>query len=889
MTEQKIKVKKRDGHFEPLDIAKIHRVVEWAADGLDVSSSQVEINSHIQFYNGISTSDIHETLVKSAADLISTEYPDYQHMAARLALFHIRKIAYGDYTPPHLFDHVKKMCELGWYDKEIITYYSKEEFDELNDYIVHDRDLTFAYAGIKQMEAKYLVQNRLDKKPLESPQIAFMLIGACIFSGYPKETRMDYIKKFYDSLSKFHISLPTPVMAGVRTPTRQYSSCVTIESGDSLDSINASTSAIVKYISQRAGIGINGGRIRALGSEIRGGEAVHTGVIPFWKMFQAAVKSCSQGAIRGGAATLYYPIWHLEVESLIVLKNNRGVEDNRIRQLDYGVQINKLMYTRLINDEDITLFSPHSVEGMYDAFFNDQKLFEKLYTEAENNPLITKKKIPARDLFSLLMSERANTGRIYIMNVDHCNTHSSFDELVAPIHMSNLCVAGNTKVLTKEGEVTIGENVGKKFTVWNGYEWSENVEFVQTGENVDLYRVTLEDGRYLDCTDYHKWLVGTTEEDKKLIPTIELKVGTSVYNPDTSKRGMVSSIAKLEGKHNTYCFTEPKRHLGVFNGILTGQCTEITLPTKPLNNINDEEGLISLCTLAGINLGKIGKLEDLEEGCDLLVRSLDELLSYQNYPIPAAKRATELYRSLGIGVINFAYYLTKNGKRIKDGSGLELTHQTFEALQYYLLKSSVQLAKEKGTCLGFKDTKYARGILPIDTYKKDIDAFAPFDLRYDWESLREEIQEFGLRNATLSTQFPSESSSQVSNATNGIDIPRSPLTIKASKDGILKQIVPEYEKLKDQYEYLWDDSNNQGFLKTVAIIQKFMDQAISTNTRYNPTIMPNGKVPMKLMLQELLLAYKWGVKTLYYHHTNDGSNDTQDSLDDGCAGGACKL
>ena len=594
-------------------------------------------------------------------------------------------------------------------------------------------------------------------------------------------------------------------------------------------------------------------------------------------------------AIRGGAATLYYPIWHLEVESLLVLKNNRGVEDNRIRQLDYGVQLNKLMYTRLIKDQDITLFSPHSVEGMYDAFFNDQELFEKLYTEAENNPLIPKKKIPARDLFSLLMSERANTGRIYIMNVDHCNTHSSFDEKAAPIHMSNLCVAGDTKVLTKEGEVTISENVGKKFTVWNGYEWSEEVEFVQTGENVDLYRVTLEDERYLDCTDYHKWLVGTTEENKELIRTIELTVGTSVYNPDASKRGVVSSITKLEGKHNTYCFTEHKRHLGVFNGILAGNCTEITLPTKPLENINDEEGLISLCTLAGVNLGKIEKLEDLEEGCDLLVRSLDELLTYQNYPVPAAKRATELYRSLGIGVINFAYYLAKNGKRIQDDSGLELTHQTFEALQYYLLKSSVQLSKEKGACLGFKDTKYAKGILPIDTYKKDIDAFAPFSLQYDWESLRKEIQEFGLRNATLSTQFPSESSSQVSNATNGIDIPRSPLTVKASKDGILKQIVPEYERLKDQYEYLWDDNNNQGFLKIVAIIQKFMDQAISTNTRYNPAALPNGKVPMKLMLQELMLAYKWGVKTLYYHHTNDGADDTQDSLDDGCAGGACKL
>lgn len=702
-------------------------------------------------------------------------------------------------------------------------------------------------------------------------------------------------------------------------------------------------------------------------------------------------------AIRGGAATLYYPIWHLEVESLLVLKNNRGVEDNRIRQLDYGVQLNKLMYTRLIKDQDITLFSPHSVEGMYDAFFNDQELFEKLYTEAENNPLIPKKKIPARDLFSLLMSERANTGRIYIMNVDHCNTHSSFDEKVAPIHMSNLCVSGDTLIATKEGYKVIGENVGKKFTVWNGYEWSENVEFVQTGTDTDLYRVTLSDGRYLDCTDYHKWIIQRGNETDE-VRTIYLKPGSVVHDfkfvqvdedlawelkeyfrgiehrteivvgadafdrtkhsirillgkeqadivlpklkalgVPTTVGGMISdsgndsrvclyiaigyldlvkrldifnrdifdyydehfstdekvttirSVVKLEGKHNTYCFNEPKRHLGVFNGILTSQCSEITLPTKPLENINDEEGLISLCTLAGVNLGKIEKLEDLEESCDLLVRSLDELLTYQNYPVPAAKRATELYRSLGIGVINFAYYLAKNGKRIQDGSGLELTHQTFEALQYYLLKSSVQLSKEKGACLGFKDTKYAKGILPIDTYKKDIDTFAPFSLQYDWESLRKEIQEFGLRNATLSTQFPSESSSQVSNATNGIDIPRSPLTIKASKDGILKQIVPEYERLKGQYEYLWDDNNNQGFLKIVAIIQKFMDQAISTNTRYNPAALPNGKVPMKLMLQELMLAYKWGVKTLYYHHTNDGADDTQDSLDDGCAGGACKL
>lgn len=758
MTSEMIKVTKRDGRLECLDIEKIHRVVIWAAERLDVSPSEVELKAQIQLYNGIRTEDIHATLIKSAADLISLKNPDYQYMAARLAVFNIRKIAYGEYTPTRLYTHIHSMIEKGIYDKEILEKYTEEEIDLIESFVDHNRDMNFAYAGIKQMESKYLVQNRVTKRVYESPQVAFILIPTCLFADYPKETRLDYIKKFYDALSLFKISLPTPIMAGVRTPTRQFSSCTVIDCDDSLDSINTATSSIVKYISQRAGIGINGGRIRALGSEIRKGEAIHTGVIPFWKMFQAAVKSCSQGGIRGGAATLFYPIWHLEVESLLVLKNNRGVEDNRIRQLDYGVQINKLMYQRLIEDKDITLLSPHSVEGLYDAYFNDQELFEKLYLEAENNPLIPKKTIRATELFTLLMSERANTGRIYIMNVDHMNTHSSFIEKEATIYTSNLCM-------------------------------------------------------------------------------------------------------------------------------------EIGLPTKPLNNISDEEGEIALCTLGALNLGSVDKdkLEDIEESMDLIVRALDSVLDYQNYPVKAARNSVDKYRPLGIGVINYAYYLAKNGARYSNASGHKLTHELFEAIQYYALKSSVQLAKEKGKCGAFENTKYSKGILPIDTYKKSIDEFASFDYKLDWEGLRKDIVEYGLRNATLTSLMPSESSSQVSNATNGIDLPRGPITVKASKDGILKQVVPEYEKLAYDYEYLWYDSNNIGMLRLVAIMQKFVDQSISTNTRYNPANYPNGKVPMKEMLKELLLAYKYGVKTLYYHHTNDGSDDTQDSLDDGCAGGACKI
>ena len=753
----KIQVTKRDGRLEPINLDKIHKVIAWAADGLDnVSVSQVELKSHIQFYEGIKTRDIHETIIKSAADLISETTPDYQYLAARLAIFHLRKIAYNQFEPPHLYDHVKTLTDSGKYDEHILADYSRAEFDELEEYLDHWRDMNLAYAAVEQMAGKYLVQDRVTKRVYESPQFLYMLVGMCLFANYDKASRLSYVKRFYDATSEFKISLPTPIMSGVRTPSRQFSSCVLIECGDSLDSINATTSAIVRYVSQRAGIGINAGRIRALGSPIRGGEAQHTGCIPFYKLFQTAVKCCSQGGVRGGAATLFYPLWHLEVESLLVLKNNRGVEDNRVRHMDYGVQLNKTMYTRLIKGQDISLFSPGDTPGLYDAFFEDQDKFEELYTKYENDPNIRSRQIPAADLFSLMMQERASTGRIYIQNVDHCNTHSPFDAAIAPIRQSNLCM-------------------------------------------------------------------------------------------------------------------------------------EIALPTKPLDNINDEEGEIALCTLSAVNLGKVESVSDIEEPAELIVRALDALLDYQDYPVKAAQNGSMRRRTLGVGVINYAYYLAKNGARYSDDSALGLTHQTFEALQFYLLKASNKLAKEQGACPAFNETTYSQGILPIDTYKADLDKICQEPLHLDWETLRRDITEHGLRNSTLTALMPSETSSQIANATNGIEPPRGLVSIKASKDGILKQVVPEIATLKDQYELLWQMPNNDGYIKLVAIMQKFVDQSISANTNYDPVRYEGGRVPMKILLKDLLNAYKLGVKTLYYHNTRDGANDAQADMEDDCAGGACKI
>jgi len=749
-------VNKRDGHQEPLDLDKIHKVLNWAAEGLNgVSVSDVELKSQLQFFDSIKTSDIHETLIKTTADLISEKTPDYQYMAARLAIFHLRKKAYKGFVPPSLYSHVVKLVGLGVYDKELLTSYTEAEYNEMDGFVDHFRDMSFSYAAVKQLEGKYLVQDRVEKTVYESPQFAYVLIGAVLFAKYPSETRMKYVKGFYDAVSTFKISLPTPIMAGVRTPTRQFSSCVLIETADELESINATSAAIVDYVSKRAGIGVNAGAIRGIKSKIRNGEAEHTGVVPFYKLFQAAVKSCSQGGLRGGAATLFYPIWHWEVESMLVLKNNKGVEENRVRHLDYGVQLNKTMYARFLQNKDITLFSPNEVPGLYEAFFADQDKFEKLYEKYEQDPAIRKKIIPAKELFSLLMTERSNTGRIYIQNVDHCNTHGAFNPSVAPIRQSNLCM-------------------------------------------------------------------------------------------------------------------------------------EITLPTKPVKLRDRTAGEVALCTLSAFNLGAIEKLDELEELSDLVVRALDSLLSYQDYPLEEAERASIKRRTLGVGVTNLAYYLAKHHVKYSDGSANGLVHRTFEAIQYYLLKASNRLAAEQGACEWYNETSYAQGLLPIDTYKKDVDKFCNEQLHLDWEALRADIKKHGLRNSTLTALMPCETSSQISNSTNGIEPARAFITVKGSKTGgQMKQVVPEYETLKKYYELAWKMNGNLGYIQLIGIMQKFVDQSISANTYYDPSVYPDNKTPINIMLKDLLNAYKFGVKTLYYHNTR--TNDGEGVEDDGCESGACKL
>ena len=729
---------KRSGDKEQLNIEKIHKVVEYACDGLaGVSSSLIEMNANIQFYNGMSSAEIQEILVRSANDLISLDAPNYQYAAARLLSYGVNKEVFGGYEAWSLGKMIQKNIERGVYDAEILEKYTADEIERLDSYIHHKRDENFTYAGLRQVVDKYLCQDRSSGQLFETPQFMYMMIAATLFANYPKETRMHYVRRYYDATSLFRINIPTPVMAGVRTPVRQFASCVLVDSDDTLDSIFASDMSIGRYTAQRAGIGINSGRIRGVNSKIRGGEVAHTGIIPFLKKFESTVRCCTQNGVRGGSATVHFPFWHQEIEDILVLKNNKGTEDNRVRKLDYSIQLNKTMYERLLSGGEITLFSPHDVPGLYEAYFGDPDAFKELYEMYERKTSIKKKRIDAMELFSDLIKERAETGRIYIMNVDHANTHSSFKDTV---YMSNLC-------------------------------------------------------------------------------------------------------------------------------------QEITLPTKPLQHIDDPDGEIALCILSAINVGTIKSLDDLEELCELAVRALEEIIDYQRYPIKAAEISTKARRSLGVGYIGLAHYLARNHVSYQDEQAWKLVHDLTEAFQYYLLRASNKLAQERGACEYFDRTKYSDGILPIDTYKKDLDAVVENRLNYDWDSLRNDIKQHGLRHSTLSAQMPAESSSVVSNATNGIEPPRGYLSVKKSKKGPLKQIVPQYQTLKNHYTLLWEMSGNQGYINIVAVMQKFFDQAISGNWSYNPTQYPDNEVPMSVMIQDLLQTYKLGWKTSYYQNTYDYKTD----------------
>ena len=734
-----IKVVKRSGQIEPIDLEKMHKMVDAACEGLaGVSASQVEIQSGIQFYDGITTGEIQEILIRSASDLIDLDHPNYQFVAARLLLFSVRKSVYGKMRDlPDLLSHIKECVNRGIYDSEVLDKYSEDELEKSNSYIDHHRDFLFTYAGLRQVVDKYLVQDRSTGKVYESPQFMYMMIALTIFQDYPKETRLNYVRRYYDAISKHKINIPTPIMAGVRTPLRQFASCVLVDVDDTLDSIFSSDMAIGRYVAQRAGIGINAGRIRGINAKIRGGEVQHTGVVPFLKKFESTVRCCTQNGIRGGSATVHFPIWHQEIEDIIVLKNNKGTEDNRVRKLDYSIQISKLFYERFIKDGEISLFSPHDVPGLYDAFGTDE--FDDLYTSYESDGSIPRKTIGAQKLIMDLLKERAETGRIYIMNMDHCNSHSSFKDKV---NMSNLC-------------------------------------------------------------------------------------------------------------------------------------QEITLPTDPLQHI-DGQGEIALCILSAVNVGKVKSDHELEELCDLSVRGLEELIDYQKYPILAAELATKARRSLGVGFIGLAHYLAKLGFNYADQEAWDAVHGLAESFQYYLLKSSNQIAKEKGACSAFPRTKYADGILPIDTYKKDVDEITSIKYEHDWEGLRKSILEHGLRHSTLSAQMPSESSSVVSNATNGIEPPRGYLSIKKSKKGPLKQIVPSYSTLKNNYTLLWDMPDNTGYINVVSVMQKFFDQAISGNWSYNPENYPDSEIPVSVMAGDLLKTYKYGWKTSYYQNTYDLKTDEVD-------------
>ena len=741
-----IQIYKRNGSQEPLDLNKIHKVLGWACENITgVSISEIELKSQLKFYNGMKSKDIHRTLIKTSADLISDDYPNYQYVAARLLIFDLRKDLFNNINPPHIKEIVRKNVEQGMYTHELLEWYTDEEWDYMQRIIKHDRDYQFSYAGMAQWIGKYLVQNRVTGEIFESPQIAYMLIAATLFHSYPKNERMRWVRKYYDAISNFDISLPTPVLAGVRTKTKQFSSCVGISCGDSLASINATASSIVNYASKKAGIGLNIGRIRALGSEIGDGSVRHTGIIPFLKYFVAALKSCHQGGIRGSSATAYYPFFHYEFENLIVLKNNKGTEENRVRHLDYGVQLNRLAYQRLINQEYLTLFSPHEVPDLMEAFYaGDNDEFERLYVKYERSSKIKmKKKIKAFDLFNQVIDERVNTGRIYIQNIDHCNNQSAFDSYKHPIEQSNLCA-------------------------------------------------------------------------------------------------------------------------------------EINLPSKPFESLGDDNGEIFLCTLSAINWGNIKQPDDFKRVCELAVRSLDAILDYQDFPAIQAKKATEHFRTLGVGITNFAYWLAKNGHQYDDGA-LEKVHEFMEAQAYYLTRASVDLAKEKGPCKLWDETEYSQGHFPFDNRKKNIDDLVKHELNYDWDSLREDVKEYGIRNATLMAQMPVESSSVVMSATNGIEPPRALVSEKISKAGVVKVVVPGHHHLKNKYQLLWNMESPENYLKICAVIQKFMDQAISVNTSYNPRFFKDEMVPLSRLIQDLIMFYKYGGKNLYYNNINDGATDEDHS------------
>ncbi len=738
-----IQVVKRNGSKVPLDISKIQRQVAFACQGIDsVSPSMIEIKAQLEFHDGMTTSTIDELLLKAMVDLIDeSENPEinnvnYQYVAGRQRVSMLRKEVYGEYDPPKLYSIIKKNVELGMYTPELLKWYSEDEWNIIDLFIDHSKDEQYTFAAIAQLCEKYLVQNRATGKIFETPQVRYAVAAATAFHSEPADKRLKFVKEYYECASDGHFTLATPVLAGLGTTTKQFSSCVLISSDDTLDSIFAAGEMMAKYASKRAGIGLEIGRIRPLGAPIRNGEIKHTGMIPFLKKWFADLRSCSQGGIRNASCTVTFPIWHYQFEDLIVLKNNQGTEETRVRQMDYSVVVNAMFWRRYKNGEDITLFDPHEVPDLYEAYYRDSDEFEKLYLNYEKHPTIKKKSLSADEIFKNgIIKERTDTGRIYLVNIDNVINQGSFDTKVDPIYQSNLC-------------------------------------------------------------------------------------------------------------------------------------QEILLPTRPFQRIEDPEGRIALCTLGSINWGAFRTPAEMRKACRVLVRSLSNLLNYQDFLSVQSRLANEDFEPLGVGITNLAYWHAKRGLKYGQGDSLAEVKRWMEHQAFYLTEMSVELAQERGPCGRSQYTYYGKGVFPWERRNKGVDELTDFTPSLDWEPLRDKMKQYGIRNATLMAVAPVESSSVVLNSTNGIEMPMELISVKESKAGSFVQVVPEYKRLKNRYQLMWDQKDCVDYLKTAAVLAAYIDQSLSTNTFYNPAHFVNAKVPGTVIAKNLMLAYKWGIKTIYYSLIN---------------------
>jgi ribonucleoside-diphosphate reductase alpha chain len=738
-----IQVVKRSGQRVPLDISKIQRQVAFSCHGIDgVSPSMIEIKAQLEFHDGMTTNTIDELLLKAMVDLIDeSENPEinhtnYQYVAGRQRLSMLRKEVYGDYEPPKLFSIVKKNVELGMYTSELLEWYTEDEWNIIDLFIDHARDEQYTFAAIAQLAEKYLVQNRATNTIYETPQVRYAVAAATAFHAEPKDSRLKWVKEYYECARDGHFTLATPVLAGLGTTTKQFSSCVLISTDDTLDSIFASGEMMAKYASKRAGIGLEIGRIRPLGAPIRNGEIKHTGMIPFLKKWFADLRSCSQGGIRNASCTVTYPIWHAQFEDLIVLKNNQGTEENRVRQMDYSVVVNKMFWNRYKHNENITFFDPNEVPDLHRAFYRNSDEFEKLYLQYEQDKTKKKKVLPAAEVFKNgILKERTDTGRIYFVNIDNVINQGPFDTTLDPIYQSNLC-------------------------------------------------------------------------------------------------------------------------------------QEILLPTRPFQRIEDPEGRIALCTLGSINWGAFRNPQDMRKACRVLVRSLSNLLNYQDFLSIQSKLANTDFEPLGVGITNLAYWHAKRSFKYGDAEALAEVKRWMEHQAYYLTETSVELAQERGPCGRSQYTYYGKGVFPWERRNPGVNELTDFTPSLDWEPLRARMKQYGIRNATLMAVAPVESSSVVLNSTNGIEMPMELISVKESKAGSFVQVVPEYRRLKNRYQMMWDQTDCVDYLKTAAVLAAYIDQSLSTNTFYNPAHFANGKVPATLIAKNLMLAYKWGIKTIYYSLIN---------------------